>query len=88
MRWITVGPAGSPGTSIVLHRSPRPRITNSERRTMVEMMAKGTYAGILLATADGGTFGGCRPAAPSRPGGRPSSRTAFATCAVEIPRAT
>jgi catechol 2,3-dioxygenase-like lactoylglutathione lyase family enzyme len=53
MHWITVGPAGQPGTSIVLHPpAVDPGITDDERRTIVEMMAKGTYAGILLATAD------------------------------------
>ena len=53
MRWITVGPPGQPGTSIVLHPpAADPGITDDERRTIAEMMAKGTYAGILLATAD------------------------------------
>ena len=53
LRWITVGPAGQPGTSIVLHPpAATPGITDDERRTIVEMMAKGTYAGILLATAN------------------------------------
>jgi len=57
-RWITVGPADQPGTSIVLHPpAADPGVTDDERRTIVEMMAKGTYAGILLATADlDGTF--------------------------------
>ncbi len=53
MRWITVGPAGQPGTSIVLHPpAADPGITDDERRTIAEMMAKGTYAIIVLATAD------------------------------------
>ena len=53
LRWITVGPTGQPGTSIVLHPpAVDPGITDEERRTIVEMMAKGTYGGILLATAD------------------------------------
>ncbi len=53
MHWITVGPAGQPGTSIVLHPpGADPGITDDERRTIAEMMAKGTYAGINLATAD------------------------------------
>ena len=53
MRWITVGPAGQPGTSIVLYPpGVDPGITDDERRTIVEMMAKGTYAAILLATTD------------------------------------
>ena len=52
-RWITVGPPDQPGTSIVLHPpSADPGITEDERRTIAEMMAKGTYAGILLATHD------------------------------------
>ena len=53
MRWITVGPADQPGTSIVLHPpAADPGITDDERRTITEMMAKGTYAGINLATRD------------------------------------
>jgi uncharacterized glyoxalase superfamily protein PhnB len=53
MRWITVGPADQPGTSIVLHPpAAYPGITDDERRTIAEMMAKGTYAAINLATAD------------------------------------
>ena len=53
MRWITVGPVGQPETSIVL--SPPavdPGVTDDERQTVVEMMAKGTYAMIMLATKD------------------------------------
>ncbi|MDP9117826.1 MAG: VOC family protein [Actinomycetota bacterium] len=53
MRWITVGPPGQPDTSIVLYPpGADPGITEEERRTIVEMMAKGTYAIITLATAD------------------------------------
>ncbi|HEY2205529.1 MAG TPA: VOC family protein [Pseudonocardia sp.] len=53
MRWITVGPAEQPGTSIVLHPpAADPGITEDERRTITEMMAKGTYAALLLATKD------------------------------------
>lgn len=53
MRWLTVGPVDQPGTSIVLHPpAADPGITDDERRTIVEMMAKGTYASILLATKD------------------------------------
>ena len=58
VRWITVGPADQPGTSIVLHPpAVDPGITDDERRTIAEMMAKGTYGWILLATKDlDGTF--------------------------------
>src|SRR5215475_7865999 len=53
MRWITVGPADQPGTSIVLHPpAVDPGITEDERRTIVEMMAKGTYGIIVLAAKD------------------------------------
>ena len=53
MRWITVGPPGQPGTAVVLHPpAADPGITDDERRTIVEMMAKGTYAAINLATKD------------------------------------
>jgi len=53
MRWITVGPAGQPGTSIVLHPpAADPGITDDERRVIAEMMAKGTYASLVLATPD------------------------------------
>ena len=53
MRWITVGPPGQPGTSIVLHPpAVDPGITDDERAVIAEMMAKGTYAGINLAAAD------------------------------------
>ena len=53
MHWITVGPPSQPGTSIVLHPpAADPGITEDERRTITEMMAKGTYAGINLATKD------------------------------------
>jgi uncharacterized glyoxalase superfamily protein PhnB len=52
MRWITVGPADQPVTSIVLYPpDATPGITDDERHTIAEMMAKGTYASILLATA-------------------------------------
>ncbi|MGS2645008.1 VOC family protein [Streptosporangium sp. LJ11] len=58
MRWITVGPADQPGISVVLQPPVAdPGVTDDERRTIAEMMAKGTYAGILLATDDlDGTF--------------------------------
>jgi predicted enzyme related to lactoylglutathione lyase len=52
-RWITIGPTNQPGTSIVLHPpAVDPGLTDDERRTIAEMMAKGSYATILLATAD------------------------------------
>jgi len=53
LRWITVGPVDQPDTSVVLHPpAVDPGITDDERRTIVEMMAKGNYAGLVLATAD------------------------------------
>ena len=53
MRWITVGPVGQPDTSIVLYPpAADPGITEDERVTIDEMMAKGTFATIVLASAD------------------------------------
>ena len=58
LRWITVGPPGQPGTSIVLYPpQATPGVTEDERRTIAEMMAKGTFASLNLATPDlDGTF--------------------------------
>jgi uncharacterized glyoxalase superfamily protein PhnB len=53
MHWITVGPRDQPDTSIVLYPpSATPGVTDDERRTIAEMMAKGTFASINLATGD------------------------------------
>ena len=53
MRWITVGPKGQPDVSIVLHPpAATPGLTEDERRTISEMMAKGTYAMVILASRD------------------------------------
>jgi len=58
LHWLTVGSPDQPGTSIVLYPlAATPGITDDERRTIAEMMAKGTYASINLATTDlDGTF--------------------------------
>jgi uncharacterized glyoxalase superfamily protein PhnB len=53
MHWITIGPPDQPDTSIVLYPpAASPGVTDDERRTIAEMMAKGTYATLLLATRD------------------------------------
>ncbi|MFF4272091.1 VOC family protein [Streptomyces sp. NPDC001536] len=53
MRWITVGPVGQPDTSVVLHPpGVDADLTEDEHRTIFAMMAKGTYASVVLATAD------------------------------------
>jgi uncharacterized glyoxalase superfamily protein PhnB len=58
MRWITVGPPNQPDTSIVLYPpGATPGVTDDERRVIAEMMAKGTFGTLLLATKDlDGTF--------------------------------
>jgi predicted enzyme related to lactoylglutathione lyase len=58
MRWLTVGPACQPDTSVVLYPpAAMPGVTDDERQLITEMMAKGTYATLVLATADlDGTF--------------------------------
>ncbi len=53
MRWITVGPVGQPETCILLAPPlADPGVTDDERRVITEMMAKGTYGWIMLATHD------------------------------------
>ncbi|RBY89728.1 VOC family protein [Blastococcus sp. TF02A-30] len=53
MRWLTIGSPAQPGPTIVLHPpAADPGITEDEKRTIAEMMAKGTYASIVLATKD------------------------------------
>ncbi|MFC7622064.1 VOC family protein [Microlunatus sp. GCM10028923] len=57
MRWITVGPADQPDTAIVLQPPALPGVTDDERRTLLDLMAKGSYFGVNLASADlAGTF--------------------------------
>jgi len=53
MHWITVGPPDQPGISVVLYPpAATPGLTDDERRTIAEMMAKGTFASLNLATKD------------------------------------
>ena len=57
MRWITIAPAGQPAgrpaTAIVLTPpAADPGITDDERRMITEMMAKGTYAAVILGAQD------------------------------------
>jgi uncharacterized glyoxalase superfamily protein PhnB len=53
MHWLTVGPADQPDTAIVLYPpAAAPGVTDDERRTIAEMMAKGTFASVNLATKD------------------------------------
>ena len=53
MHWITLGPPNQPDTSIVLYPpEATPGLTDEERNTVSEMMAKGTFASINLASSD------------------------------------
>ena len=53
LHWITVGPADQPSTSIVLYPpEATPNLTDDERRTVAEMMAKGTYGHVILESDD------------------------------------
>ena len=89
MRWIAVGPVGQPGTNIVLYPpGADPGITDDERRTISEMMAKGTYGIIVLATKDlDGTPSSCRRATPRSSRSPPSSPTAYRTAPSATPPA-
>lgn len=53
LRWLTVGPAGQSETSIVLHPPAiDPGLTTAERQTVLELIAKGSYGALTLATDD------------------------------------
>jgi uncharacterized glyoxalase superfamily protein PhnB len=53
MRWITVGPASQPGTSIVLQPpAVDPGLTDDERRTILELISKGGYGNALTLGTD------------------------------------
>ncbi|MDF2492733.1 MAG: glyoxalase [Microbacterium sp.] len=53
MRWLTVGPVGQPETSVVLHPpATDPTISDEERRTILELIAKGSFGALTLATDD------------------------------------
>ncbi|HIY66568.1 MAG TPA: VOC family protein [Candidatus Agrococcus pullicola] len=53
MRWITVGPQNQPDTNIVLYPpEATPGVTDEEKRTLFELIAKGTFFGVNLATTD------------------------------------
>lgn len=52
MRWITVGPVGQPISIVLYPPAAQPGMTDEEKRTVAEMMAKGTFASIILATKD------------------------------------
>ena len=53
MRWITVGPAGQPDTAIVLHPvGVGYDVSDDEKQTLLELIAKGSYFGVNLAAED------------------------------------
>lgn len=53
LRWITVGPVGQPETNIVLEPPAMdPSLSDAERQTIAELMAKGSYARVILSTPD------------------------------------
>lgn len=53
LRWLTVGHPDQPDTTLVLTPpAADPGVTDDERRTIAEMMAKGTFAILTLATRD------------------------------------
>lgn len=53
MRWITVGPPNQPDTSLVLMPPiAAPDFTEDERRTVLELIAKGSFFGVNLATTN------------------------------------
>jgi catechol 2,3-dioxygenase-like lactoylglutathione lyase family enzyme len=52
-RWVTMGAPSQPGMTVVLEPpAVDPGLNDDEKRTIAEMMAKGSYARITLATPD------------------------------------
>ena len=90
MRWITFGPAGGTGTAVVLHPpAVDPGVAEAERRTILELMAKGSYGALTLATPDlDGTLPRWRPPGSTSSRNRPTSPTACATAQSGTPPAT
>jgi catechol 2,3-dioxygenase-like lactoylglutathione lyase family enzyme len=57
MRWLTVGPPDQAMSIVLYPPEAEPGLTDDERRTVAEMMAKGSYARITFASNDlDGTF--------------------------------
>ncbi|HEX6151708.1 VOC family protein [Nocardioides sp.] len=53
MRWLTVGPPNQPETGLVLTPPAiDPGLTDEERQTVLDLIAKGSYAALTLATSD------------------------------------
>lgn len=53
MRWVTVGPAGQPDTAVVLHPpAANPGLTDDEKKMISELVAKGSFFGVNLASDD------------------------------------
>jgi len=90
MHWTTVGPVGQPDTSIVLHPpAADPGITDDERRTIAEMMARApTPASTWPPPISKARSSSCRPATPKSSRSRPTSHGASATAPSAIRRAT
>lgn len=52
MHWLTLGPAGQDASLVLYPTASMPNLTDDERRVVAEMMAKGTFASVNLATDD------------------------------------
>ena len=52
LRWITLGPPGQNTNIVLAPPGADPGITDDERRMIAEMMAKGTWGHLVLASGD------------------------------------
>ncbi|NKX91900.1 VOC family protein [Sanguibacter hominis ATCC BAA-789] len=52
MRWITVAPPGSVTSLVLTPPNVDPGLSDDEKRTVLELMAKGAYGALTLATDD------------------------------------
>jgi catechol 2,3-dioxygenase-like lactoylglutathione lyase family enzyme len=52
MRWITVGPPGGSTSIVLTPPAVDPGITEDEKRVILDLIAKGSYGALTLATDD------------------------------------
>ena len=85
MHWLTVGPPDQPDVNIVLYPpGADPGVTDDERRTITEMMAKGTFAMLTLATTT--STASSRSCRPRRRGDAGADRPALGRPRLRLPR--
>lgn len=52
LRWLTVGPPGQPTSIVLTPPAVDPGLTDDERQLVLDLIAKGSYGMLTLATSD------------------------------------